>query len=222
MPDWYEPALAKASKQKMCVLERSRDIEEDCHAHHTDCPCETLRIAGSKGNVYTIRISHITTCTCPVGLFSRTGSEKQCKHILYVLHHVLKAPEHLAYQAAFLHSELKELFAHAPPLPTETVEEDEKDGNRKEIAGECPICFMDFEENEQVVWCKAACGNNIHKGCFDRWADMKIQVSCPFCRAEWQYADKAKPQKTTLTKVKDLGDRDRGGYVNVADQLGYD
>lgn len=52
---------------------------------------------------------------------------------------------------------------------------------------------------------------------------MKAKVTCPFCRSEWQYEDKAKQQKTTLTKVKDLGVRDTGGYLNVADQLGgYD
>jgi predicted nucleic acid-binding Zn finger protein len=53
-----------------------------------DCPFEKLQIAGSKGNVYTISISHLTTCTCPVGIFSRKGKEGQCKHILYALHQV--------------------------------------------------------------------------------------------------------------------------------------
>ncbi|KAK4496494.1 hypothetical protein PRZ48_012474 [Zasmidium cellare] len=222
LPDWYERFFESASKQKMCVLERSRGTEEKCHAHHDDCPCETLKIAGSQGNVYTVYISHLTLCNCPVGIFAGK-SKKQCKHVLYVLHHVLKAPEHLAYQAAFLHSELKELFANAPPLPIDTVEEETKDGNRKEVSGECPICFMDFEDGEAVVWCRAACGNNIHRDCFKKWADMRAnKVSCPFCRSEWQDEDAPKAQKTTLTKVKDLGGRSRGGYVNVADQIeGY-
>lgn len=43
-------------------------------------------------------------------------------------------------------------------------------GNRKPIEGDCPICFMEFEPNEELVWCKAACGNNIHKACFGQWA----------------------------------------------------
>lgn len=208
----------------MCVLERERDVEDDCHANHDDCPCEILQIAGSKSNVCTVRISHLTTCNCPVGIFRRKGQEKQCKHVLYVLHYVLRAPEHLAYQAAFLTSELKELFAKASPLPIEVAEEDVKDGNRKEISGECPICFMDFEEGENIVWCQAACGNNIHKGCFAQWAAMKDKVTCPFCRSEWQdeAAPKSKAQKTKLAKVKDLGERERGGYVNVAAQLAAD
>lgn len=30
---------------------------------------------------------------------------------------------------------------------------------------------MEFEpDKEDIVWCKAACGNNIHKVCFDKWA----------------------------------------------------
>ena len=29
---------------------------------------------------------------------------------------------------------------------------------------------MDFDpENNELVWCKAACGNNMHKDCFDKW-----------------------------------------------------
>ncbi|KAF2161557.1 hypothetical protein M409DRAFT_27955 [Zasmidium cellare ATCC 36951] len=222
LPEWYERFFDSAAKQKMCVLERSRGVEQSCHAHHDDCPCETLKIAGSKGNVYTVYISHLTLCNCPVGVFAGKN-KKQCKHVLYVLHHILKAPEHLAYQAAFLHTELKELSANAPPLPTETIKEESKDGNRKEVTGECPICFMDFEDNDAVLWCRAACGNNIHKDCFNQWASMKAKVTCPFCRSEWQHEDKPTQQKTTLTKVTDLGGRDRGGYVNVADQIeGYD
>lgn len=65
------------------------------------------------------------------------------------------------WPAAFLHSELKELFANAPPLPIDTLEDDVKDGNQKEVTGECPICFMDFEEDEDIVWCKAACGKYV-------------------------------------------------------------
>lgn len=30
---------------------------------------------------------------------------------------------------------------------------------------------MEFEpEKEEIVWCRAACGNNIHKTCFQQWA----------------------------------------------------
>ena len=70
------------------------------------------------GNVYTVTISHTPTCTCPVGIFKNKSKETLCKHALYILHNVLKVPEHLKQQNAFLTSELKEIFANAPPLPS--------------------------------------------------------------------------------------------------------
>lgn len=192
-PDSYIKALKKANTERMFVLNRERGVEDDCHANHTDCPCESLQVAGStgmytlkcshedsrspcgvvllfecinrlisyetsadphiyiSGNVYNVTISHVPSCTCPAGVFSRKGEEKLCKHALYVLHNVLKAPDHLKRQNALLTSELKEIFSNAPALPSETVQEESKDGNRKDLSDDCPICFMELEEDEDIV-----------------------------------------------------------------------
>ncbi|USW58780.1 Putative E3 ubiquitin-protein ligase Zswim2 [Septoria linicola] len=220
--DKHQRAREKALTQKMFVLERDRTIEQNCHARHDDCPCEELLIAGSKGNVYTVRISHIVTCNCPVSIFEKKGSEGHCKHILYALHTVLRIPDHLQNRQSFLHSELKELFANSPALPSQVAEHSEKDGNRKDADGECPICFMDFEEGEDLVWCKAACGNNLHAQCFRQWENNKNPVTCPFCRTRWQDNTKGKgQQKASMAEVDMPMDRGMGGYYNVADQLPY-
>lgn len=142
-------------------------------------PSETVEMAGTTGNIYSITIDLEPHCTCPD---NQKGN--QCKHIVYVLHNVLKAPEHLQYQLAFLSSELREIFAHAP-APVEAADKgnEEVAGKRKEIAGDCPICFMEFEpEREEIVWCKAACGNNIHKDCFEQWAKSQgvAKVKCVY------------------------------------------
>ena len=163
--DEFETFMERATTQKMFVIERERSTEIDCHAHHEDCPCETLKVAGTTGNVYTVSISHLPSCTCPVGLFTKGGSEKCCKHIIYVLHNVLKAQGRLEYQNAYLTAELHELFANAPPFPSKVAEDEPKDGNRKSLDDDCPICFMELE-GEENVWCRAACGNNVHKECF--------------------------------------------------------
>lgn len=162
----YHGYLHRANTNKMFILSRLRGIE-DCHANMEDCPFETLQIAGSKGNVYSVRVSHLPTCTCPssAGLFKKGVEKRQCKHVIYVLHHVLKAPEHLKYQKAFLSSELKELFDAAPPLPAQAVKDDSKDGKRKDVEGDCPVCFTAFDEDESVSWCRSSCGNNIHTVC---------------------------------------------------------
>lgn len=172
-------------------------------------------MAGSTGNIYHITIDKVPSCDCP---HARKGN--QCKHIVYVLSRVLRVPADLEYQLAFVTSELRDIFAKAPPLPSQAADDSEKDGKRKPLEGECPICADDFEpENsrEAVVYCKAACGNNIHKSCFDRWAATKrgARVTCPFCRTPWESGDEG-----DIKKVATNGRVNADGYVNVASQLG--
>ena len=149
--------------------------EENCHTHDKECPIHRISIAGSTGDVYTVIISHLPTCSCPNTSFKRSDSgQALCKHVLYVLHYVLKVPEHLRYQNAFLTSELKEITANAPALPTVVIEKEEThDGNRKPIEDDCPICCMEFAKDDKVTWCRAACGDNIHQDCFDLWTQTK-------------------------------------------------
>jgi hypothetical protein len=52
-----------------------------------------------------------------------------------------------------------------------------------------PLLLLLLQEGgEQLVWCET-CGNNIHKGCWAKWADTKRRnhegVSCVLCRAPW-------------------------------------
>lgn len=175
-------------------------------------PQEDIAIIGSTGNIYTVTIGLIPTCTCPDSL---KGNE--CKHKVYALHTVLKAPQNLQYQRAFLTSELHEIFNNAPPLPTDSKSSNDTDGKRKSTDGECPICYMDFdEEHNELVWCKAACGNNMHKDCFEQWAKSQAgqTVKCVYCRTPWQVYP---GDITELMKVGSVGE---DGYVNVADQFG--
>ena len=217
----YEIFLDRAKTQRLVVLGRSRGHEESCHAGHDDCPYHEVKIAGTTGNVYTVIVSHQPTCSCPNIAFKRkTSGDALCKHILYVLHYVLKAPELPCYQNAFLSSDLKTIDDAAPPLATESVAAAENDGCRKPVEDDCPICCMDFEEGEQVTWCRAACGNNVHTACFDQWARMKAKVTCPFCRTEWEYGDsKGTRQTSNIGNVKMPAQRGSNGYFNVADQL---
>ena len=204
----YDETRQRALTQRMFVLDRQRDT---AHPNH---PVETVSLAGTTGNVYTITIDKVPSCDCPHAL-----NGNQCKHIVYVLARVLRVPADLEYQLAFLSSELREIFTLAPPLPSEQGDNTKKDGNRKPLEGECPICCVDFEpenSSEEVVYCRAACGNNVHKECFEQWAATKKggSVTCPFCRTPWQ------GDEDTLKKVARSGKVNDEGYVNVASQLG--
>ena len=207
-PQTYHEIRARALTQRMFALDRRRDIS------NADHPIETISLAGSTGNVYTITIDKVPSCNCPHAL-----KGNQCKHIIYVLARVLRAPAHLEYQLAFVSAELQEIFANAPALPSEQADATEKDGNRKAVDGECPICCVDFEPDdskEEVVYCKASCGNNIHEECFQKWAATKKggEVTCPFCRTPWQ------GDRDTMKSVLTAGKVNDEGYINVASELG--
>lgn len=132
---------------------------------------------------------------------------------------VLNAPFNLTYQLALLSSELRDIFASAPPIESpEAAAEDGDGGQRKPIEGDCPICFSGLsEEREAVVWCRAECGQNMHQECFETWARSKGsggKVTCPMCRSEWEGDTGA------VSRVEKGRGTENEGYVNVADQLG--
>ncbi|KAK6956044.1 hypothetical protein Daesc_001314 [Daldinia eschscholtzii] len=166
---------------------------------------------------YVLERTRAGTAYCPEESVELTGSTG---NIYIVLSRVLRARFDLVYQLALLPSELQEIFEHAPPIETEGQSSSEAyDKNRKPLEGDCPICFMPFERDEDTVYCRATCGQNIHKECFEMWAVTKRkstrdQVTCPMCRTPWQGDD------DTVKKIKNKGNIGSDGYVNVADQLG--
>ena len=157
--------------ESMFVIDRKR---QDLNG----IPQEVVELVGSTGNVYHVTIKQLPSCTCP-----DAGRGNTCKHIIYVLRLVLKAPSDLEYQASFLQPELKQIFDAAPLPQVGSEAENSDESKRKPIDGDCPICFMEFEsESEQLVWCKSACGNNIHKECFEKWAKSQDgkEVRCVY------------------------------------------
>jgi len=176
-------------------------------------PTEEIDIVGSTGNIYKVTIGQTPSCTCPD---HQKGNE--CKHKVYAMHTVLKAPENLVYQLAYLSSELREIFSGAPPIPTDTASPDDTDRKRKPIEGDCPICFQEMAAGDELVWCKAACGNNAHSECWDQWAAIKrgggAAVTCVYCRTPWQLDHGG---VASLTRTGAVGD---DGYINVAEQFG--
>ncbi|KAI9801385.1 MAG: hypothetical protein M1825_003364 [Sarcosagium campestre] len=206
-PQSYLDRLDRVMSQRMFVIDRG-EISSG------ENPSATFEMAGTTGNIYTVTISNVPTCTCP----DNSRARNQCKHIIYVLVNVLKLREPLQYQLAFLSKELREIFSNAPKPPSASAAgAGEKDDLRKPIEGDCPICILEFQPNtEEIVWCQAGCGNNIHKQCFEQWAASKNgeRPKCVYCRTPWQ-GDEA-----SLTKISKSGMKNADGYVNVAEQLG--
>lgn len=212
-PQSYLEVKERALTQRLTVLSRERCGTDDV-------PEEKVIVAGSTGNVYTVSICLVPSCDCP---HAKKGN--QCKHIIYVMLRVQKAQEHFAYQLALTTSELREIIKNAPPIPG--VETDGKDGsekegedtNRKPIEGECPICYDELDDKEAIVYCKAGCGNNVHKDCMQKWvAISRGKATCPYCRAKWD-EDTGFEGKLGSVDTKGL-ERNEDGYINVAGQLG--
>ncbi|KAG5936603.1 hypothetical protein E4U59_004906 [Claviceps monticola] len=205
-PQAFHPVYARALSQRFYVLTRTRCDTDDC-------PGELFELAGSTGNVYTVKIDRMPSCSCPHAL-----KGNQCKHIIYILARVLHAPLDLVYQLAFLSMELREIFAAAPNTGDTSSPLDSTRGQRKAIEDDCPICFSPFDAQspESIVWCRAACGQNIHQECFEMWAKTKTgsQVTCPFCRSAWE----GDPEM--VLKVERGRVTMQEGYLNVAEQLG--
>ncbi|KAI3338088.1 hypothetical protein F4824DRAFT_98076 [Ustulina deusta] len=204
----FEAVYQRATEQRFYVLNRSR-------GGTPDCPEEEVEIAGSTGNIYKVQIARMPACDCP---HARNGN--QCKHVIYVMSRVLRARADLVYQLALLSTELREIFESAPPIEIAGDSNDKShDPNRKQIEGDCPICFTPFEGPEDTVYCRATCGQNMHKECFAMWAATKRQsardaVTCPMCRSPWE------GDEDMVAKIKNTGIAGPDGYVNVADQLG--
>lgn len=210
-PASYLERLVRVTTQRMFLIDRERKTSED-GLHEI----EVVDLAGSTGNVYQVTIDKAPSCTCP-----DCSKGNQCKHIIYVMVNVLKAPSQLAYQLALLSTELELIFANAPISP-QLLSKDSpsSDGNRKPVEGDCPVCVMEMTWSDDIVWCKAACGNNIHRECQRQWAKSKPgHVKCVYCRTPWQ-EDVA--DKTDLKRlVKSEGAVATGeGYMNVGRELG--
>ncbi|KAF4984768.1 hypothetical protein FZEAL_129 [Fusarium zealandicum] len=203
-PQSFQEIYNRALSQRFYVLIRTRGGTDEC-------PEEDIEMTGSTGNIYNVHIGKRPSCTCP-----HNQKGKQCKHILYVMKRVLNAPFDLVYQLGLLTSELRTIFDAAPPIAASKGGDSDK---RKPIEGDCPICYCEFEADspESIVWCAAACGQNIHEHCFKMWAKTKGgtgKVTCPMCRSLW------KGDKDLVAKVQKGKGKLEEGYVNVADQLG--
>jgi len=167
--------IDRAKTQRLYLVERSDVI------HNESLSCEFV-ILGSTGNVYTVQICQIPSCTCP-----DHAKGNLCKHILFVLLKVvgLDSRSPLIYQAALLKSELQEVFSllssrrvGGSVMANEKVKksyaslksggdgdddgDDAMDDDLKvkrkslEADSDCPICFDPLVMDGQSNICKLA------------------------------------------------------------------
>ncbi|KAE8447155.1 hypothetical protein EG329_010986 [Mollisiaceae sp. DMI_Dod_QoI] len=56
---------------------------------------------------------------------------------------------------------------------------------RQPLDDDCYVCYEAIDHLDDAVWCKAECGKNIHRGCFEQWAREKIIAGQDITCAHW-------------------------------------
>jgi len=125
--------LERALNERLYLIER-RDASETSpsglvnHRH-------LFEVLGSTGNVYTVAVSRLPSCTC----FDFRERKQICKHLLFVYIKVLRLPRDspLAVQHGLLRSELDQIFA---------------DGSTDPANHEPEIMASDARQRQQLCW----------------------------------------------------------------------
>lgn len=201
--------IDRARTQRMYLVTKDQDAD-------MESLCCNFVVLGSTGNVYDVAIRRVPRCTCP-----DHAKGNLCKHILFVLLKVMAVPSDspLVYQAAWLGSELQEMFegmrlryrnVSGTVLANRAVQEsysrlkrgedfdDESSANdaafgvaRRTGDGDCPICFDSLAGSAKTTFCRSQCGANFHKDCIQHWLQQqRAKPTCPMCRGPWEEAHK--------------------------------
>lgn len=194
----YDQRKSRAKEQKIFLVLT--------HEYDDDILERVYEVMGTTGNVYTVTINNIPSCTCP----DYVTRSRRCKHIYFVLTRIMKVHSDKEDIEKYSNDDLRNMFEHIPQI-TESLKVDvakldkyktlkkNKNGEVKmrEITEEdvCPICLTEFmdesmDESEsiddsQIVYCKYSCGNCIHKQCFDMYNLKRTDIKCIFCLQSW-------------------------------------
>jgi SWIM zinc finger len=142
----------------------------------------SFAIVGASGAVYSVQIAEVPKCNCP-DFVKRAGGQRSsfagpCKHILFVMHRVLKVDQFdsALYQVRLTQVELERIFRASPEDPCSTLLADDalvrKFRESQDIehrsngrGGECPICMDILREGDKGVSVCSVCENCIHTDC---------------------------------------------------------
>lgn len=154
----------------------SKDLTCNCHTVSTTPSFESL--PGAKTN------------SLPTSQPIEGNQGTMCEHIVYVLEYILRCPEPLVFQNAFLSVELEYIFAANPYFyyfPNKTPERVPQDDVVPSPA--CVICFQKISYTP-ILPC-AKCGDSAHRECFDIFNDIRKpsqRLRCVLCEDEKEWA----------------------------------
>ncbi|KAI8097615.1 uncharacterized protein BX664DRAFT_258347, partial [Halteromyces radiatus] len=212
--------IERARREKLFVISRNPK----------DSTKEEFQVTGSTGNLYTVKIGPILSCSCADFRYRR----RHCKHMLMILLKMFSLPatSPIFQTMTPSHDVLRQIFSTCAPDPSTLIPEELKIMIDKKLNGEpnvlifylirrsldssdCPVCCDEFKEEAilDILFCRV-CGNNIHKTCFNMWKSTRQHdVTCVYCRSPWEdpAASKKKGKNIKLNHE---------GFVNFGVELG--
>jgi len=154
-------------------------------------------VLGSTGNIYTVNIKSTPTCTCP----DYTTRHNRCKHIYFILLRVMLINPNNVENKKYTDNELTKMFSDMQQIANflYVPEALQKEYNINGILNAsqnitvpmrmdeelCPICLDEINNGEELDYCKYACGNPVHKQCFNMWIKNNKNPTCVLCRSKW-------------------------------------
>jgi hypothetical protein len=164
----------------------------------------SFAIVGASGAVYSVQIAEMPKCNCPDFVKRASGQRSSfagpCKHILFVMHRVLKVDQFdsALYQVRLTQVELERIFHDSPEDPCSSLLADDalvrKFRESQDIehrsngrGGECPICMDILREGDKLVSVCSVCENCIHTDCMRMYLRAGVgRPKCPLCRSKWK------------------------------------
>lgn len=168
--------LQKSLSEKIYLLSASQIAENEWN----------FKVRGQSKNVYDqILKPDLFSCSCP----DHKTRGSFCKHLLFLIARVATQME-LASKIQSNKANWKETAFQACAsswinrLKNRINEAKEKIVKPGVIGSDCPICFEEMKEDEELTQCVTTCKNYFHKGCIELWHSSG-HSNCALCRAEW-------------------------------------
>lgn len=194
--------LQRAKHQRILLLDSQSEIKENEQV-------QTYNVMGNSNQNYRVRIRHSMNisdwvgdhkadsrvqwqCTC----MDFCQRHQPCKHIYFVALNVLRLTDQeiLSLSSEVVHTHIQEretrLRNHLSDV--HDTESSSVTSTSAQVAQrpwhnqECVICMENMAPQDDVVYCRQSCGNNVHSICISRVLQHTGRIVCPFCRAIWQ------------------------------------
>lgn len=171
-------------------------------------PCgRRFKIMGASGEVYTVEIANLPTCTCRDFIKRSLGESHErpgpCKHLIFILHRALGVDKFdpVLYQVRLLSAEVERIFLQAPWSGIFTSHLDsfssdccdsqllqDSTSKTENLSSACLICLERMNHLAGGLLACNSCKQTAHTSCV-RLCSRALKEPCVFrcirCRTAW-------------------------------------